>query len=199
MTTLQGHNSKINSLAWSKDERLLISASADKSCIVWNMMQGKKGEKLLVLDRLVKTKQGQQVAKTKAEAAAQSSNPPFDDQIRQAQFYHGDSMIVLASGGSLNFYKYELPNQSESTTDDVKRLQQRGLYRLMQTFKHPSAHTISSFSLHNALSWSHIGIMAGSNKELIVFDVDRNMPVTSAPDTHFKHAHTVKFYEGAYA
>lgn len=56
MTTLQGHNSKINSLAWSKDERLLISASSDKSCIVWNMAQGKKGEKLLVLDRTVKTK-----------------------------------------------------------------------------------------------------------------------------------------------
>lgn len=41
--------------------------------------------------------------------------------------------------------------------------------------------------------------MAGSNKELVVLDVDRNQAVATAPDTHFKHAHTVKFYEGAYA
>jgi len=36
----------------------------DRSCIVWNLGWQKKGEKLLHLDRQVKTKQGQQSQKT---------------------------------------------------------------------------------------------------------------------------------------
>ena len=59
ITSLQGHNGNINSLNWSSNDQYLLSASADKSCIVWNLNWSKKGEKLLVLDNQNKTKQGQ--------------------------------------------------------------------------------------------------------------------------------------------
>ena len=126
-------------------------------------------------------------------------NPPFSEQIRHAQFYHNDRLIALCSGNKLNFYKFELPNQDGVAADDVKRLQQRGLYKLVQTFEHPTAQHIPSFSLHNARAQSHIGLVGGSNKELLVLDVNLNRPVLVVNDTHFKHVHTVKFYEGSYA
>ena len=80
-------------------------------------------------------------------------------------------MIALCSGNKLNFYQYELPN-NEATADDVKRLQQRGLYKLLQTFEHPTAQHIPTFTLHNSRISSHIGIIGGSNKEMIVYDVN---------------------------
>ena len=40
--------------------------------------------------------------------------------------------------------------------------------------------------------------MAGSNKELLVYDANQNQALRTMNDTHFKHVHTVKFYEGAY-
>ena len=123
ITSLQGHNGNINSLNWSRNDQYLISASADKSCIIWNLNWSKKGEKLLVLDNQIKTKLGQNESKS-------SKQNPFTEQIRQAQFYHNDKLIVLCSGNKLNFYQYELPIQ-EHTADDVKRLQQRGLYKLI--------------------------------------------------------------------
>lgn len=81
LATLQGHNGQINSLSWSSNDKLLLSASADKSCIVWNLNWTKKGEKLLVLDRQLKTKQGNTTSQSKNQSSA---NPGFSDQIRCA-------------------------------------------------------------------------------------------------------------------
>jgi len=81
----------------------------------------------------------------------------------------------------------------------VKRLQQRGLYKLIQQFEHPKAHHIPSFTLHNSRLQSHIGILCGSNKELIVYDVNKNAAISQFDDSHSKHAHSVKFYEGGYS
>ena len=37
VTSMQGHNSYVNSIVFSSCDKYLISASADKSCVVWNM------------------------------------------------------------------------------------------------------------------------------------------------------------------
>ena len=67
-----------------------------------------------------------------------SKNPEFPEQIRAAQFFNDDKLVVVASGNNLYFYQYELP-LNEKIKDDVKRLQQRGVYKLIQTFSHPAA------------------------------------------------------------
>jgi len=41
-------------------------------------------------------------------------------------------------------------------------------------------------------------LIGGSNKELIVFDANTNQSLRVILDSSFKHAHTVKFYEGSY-
>lgn len=141
----------------------------------------KKGEILLIIDRQTKTKQGK----------------AFDDDIKQAQFYYQDKLIALASGGRLSFFQFQLPI-NDAIKDDVKRLQQRGIYKLVQSFKHPTAHSIPSFCLHNTRTQSHIGIIGGSNKEMIIYDANANQAIRTFNDGHFKHIHTVKFYEGDY-
>ena len=62
VTSLQGHNQNITSLNWSSNDQFLLSSSADKSCIVWNLNWQKKGEKLLVLDKIKATKTGESFA-----------------------------------------------------------------------------------------------------------------------------------------
>jgi len=56
LTSLGGHNGPVNSIHFSANDQYLISASSDKTCIIWNLKWSKKGEKLLVLDRLKKNK-----------------------------------------------------------------------------------------------------------------------------------------------
>jgi WD40 repeat protein len=104
----------------------------------------------------------------------------------------------LSSGNKLNFYQFELPT-NEQSADDVKRLQQRGLYKLIQSYEHPSAQHIPTFTFHNARANSHIGIVGGSNKEMVVYDANHNMAITTIMEPHVKHVHTVKFYEGYYS
>ena len=82
--------------------------------------------------------------------------------------------------------------------DDVKRLQQRGLYKLIQSFEHPTAQNIPTFTFHNTRTNSHIGIVGGSNKDMILYDVNKNQPITIISEPHIKHVHTLKFYEGYY-
>lgn len=99
------------------------------------MRAGKKGEKLLTLDRVNRPRVSEMAASQSTGAAATQSslakaNPEFSEQIRQAQFYNDDKIIVVASANKLYFYQYELP-LGEKVKDDVKRLQQRGLYKLL--------------------------------------------------------------------
>ena len=135
ISSLHLHNQPINSLSWSSNDQCLISSGIDKKCVVWNMNPQKKGEVLLYMDKQTKSK----------------TAPPFTDEIKHAQFYYSDKIIVLSSGNKLFFYQYLLPGD-EPIKDDVKRLQQRGLYKLIQTFDHPTAHSIPSFCFHNTMT-----------------------------------------------
>mmetsp|Transcript_1773 Transcript_1773/g.2528 ORF Transcript_1773/g.2528 Transcript_1773/m.2528 type:complete len:166 (+) Transcript_1773:1969-2466(+) len=111
VTSLQGHNGAITSISFSSNDQFLLSSSADKSCIVWNMKPGKKGEKLLTLDRVNRPRVSDMTPSTPSSTAASATssgskqqNPEFADQIRQAQFYNDDKIIVVASGNKLYFY-----------------------------------------------------------------------------------------------
>jgi WD40 repeat protein len=43
-----------------------------------------------------------------------------------------------------------------------------------------------------------LGLLGGSNKDLIVYDANANKPVATFQDGHARHLHTLKFYEGGY-
>ena len=77
-------------------------------------------------------------AASQSQKTASSTNPEFPEQIRQAQFFNDDKIITVASGNKVYFYQFELP-LNDKMKDDVKRLQQRGLYKLLQTYTHPTA------------------------------------------------------------
>ena len=82
VSTLYGHNGNVTSISWSSNDQYLLSSSADKTCIVWNLNWQKKGEKLLVLDKQIKTKQGNAVA------SSSSANQSFSEVIRHSQFFY---------------------------------------------------------------------------------------------------------------
>lgn len=52
--------------------------------------------------------------------------------------------------------------------------------------------------MHNSKATSQIGILAGTNKELVIYDSNVNKAIKVINDTHQRHIHTVKFYEGSY-
>lgn len=105
VSSLQGHNGAITSINFSSNDQYLLSASTDKSCIVWNMKPGKKGEKLMTLDRVNRPRVSEMSAsQNSVSTGSHKTNPEFSDQIRQAQFYNDDRIIVLASGNKLYFY-----------------------------------------------------------------------------------------------
>ena len=60
LTSLGGHNAQVNSIHFSANDQYLITSSVDKRCIIWNLKWSKKGEKLLILDRLKKNKTSQE-------------------------------------------------------------------------------------------------------------------------------------------
>ena len=122
-------------------------------------------------------------------------NPSFIHEIKKASFYFQDKFIVLCSGNSLNFYKYEMSNKN--CKDDVKRLQSKGAYKLVQKYENTDTHSIPSYCLHNNLK-SHIGILGWSNKELIVYDVNYNKELSAFSDLHDKMIHTLDFFNGSY-
>jgi len=100
--------------------------------------------------------------------------------------------LTLSSEKFLFFYKYEIPN--EKSQDDVKRLQSKGLYKLVQQFSHPSAHQILDYSTHNAI-FTHLALVAGSNKDILVYDINSNKVISQRDSTHFKPVYSVRFFK----
>ena len=123
---LLGHNQRINDLDWSANGQLLLTASADKTAYVWSMQGGNRGAKVLCIDSLLRNKFGKN--HVGVANPGKEGNGPFDEELKAAHFYYCDKILTIASGAFLHFYKYELPDKNTEKSDDVKRLQQRGLY-----------------------------------------------------------------------
>ena len=69
----------------------------------------------------------------------------------------------------------------------------------MQSYEHPTgAHAISAFTFHNSRATSQVGILAGTNKELVIYDSNTNKAIQVVNDSHARHVHTIKFYDGTY-
>ena len=96
----------MTSIHWATNDHLLITASADRSALIWNLNWTKRGEKLLILDHTLRPKVSNTAAGNESGLSSSSSrkNEPFSEGIRQAQFYYDDKLIALASGPRLYFY-----------------------------------------------------------------------------------------------
>ena len=189
MHSFTGHNGTVNSLCFSANDEFLLSASADKSMILWNASAQKRGEKVLQMTKLLKSDRAAMTAQE------QKANKPFAHEITRASFYALDRFILCSMGSGLLFYKYELTDPQ--CKDDVKRLQSKGLYKLVQSFDHPDAKNIPCFATHNRVL-TQLVLVAGSNKELLVYDANYNRVVSAFDDTHFKSVHSLRFYEGSF-
>ena len=79
ISSFAGHNSNVNSLQFSSNDEYLISASADKTVVVWSVGQ-KKGHKSLVIDWINWNSKSTQEEKN----LSLPSNPGFKHEIKKA-------------------------------------------------------------------------------------------------------------------
>lgn len=115
-------------------------------------------------------------------------------QVFDSKFYYVDKFISLISGSSLNLYKYKL--RDPFLKDDVKRLQSKCTYKEVYQIKHSSAQGITRMACHNTFH-SHIMLLAGTNKIVSVWDVDKSKELLLIGTVHRKPIHTLRFYMGS--
>ena len=86
--TLEGHVKAIASLCWSRNNRYLLSASLDSTCIIWD---------LSVLEHPSLLPQTSFASSSKAATGARARTIRFDAPVAMAEFHPRNSKIVLAT------------------------------------------------------------------------------------------------------
>ncbi|XP_021248597.1 WD repeat-containing protein 27 isoform X3 [Numida meleagris] len=114
-----GHDGAVNSVGWSHDKKLLVSASDDRTVRVWSVC---KNEPVLILGKEM-----------------------FRRTVGFAQFYFIDRFILLCCGAEFHLLSFHL----DATKDDLRRYKQRSICKLVQRFPMASTAEITSLSAVN--------------------------------------------------
>lgn len=118
----------------------------------------------------------------------------IDSLYTDINFYFVDRFIVASKSNSVSFYKFKL--KDPYLRDDIKRLSGKCYFKEVCKLAHPTAQTVTRVSCHNNFH-SHIMLLAGSDKAISVFDVDRKAEVRSIQSVHRKNISTLDFYKGS--
>ncbi|KAL1500076.1 hypothetical protein AB1Y20_012750 [Prymnesium parvum] len=190
--SLVGHNAALSSVQWSHSGRLLLTASADGSAAMWDVWHDHPPSTPLLHFARVRHSPGMLLSEHRP--AKESTNPPFDAEVRQAGFYYLDQFVLLASGNGLHLYSYSL---QRTPTDDANRAAElRHKYRLQYRWAHPQAHGITCFSAANSFL-SPVVLLGGSDRSVNVLNLATGQQVTSIPDAHERQVHMVRLFENS--
>lgn len=113
-----------------------------------------------------------------------------------SQLYYKDKFIAVTDVEKVKLFTYKLTDPSEK--DDVKRLQARCKYKERGQIAHPSAQSITCLAAHN-LFHSHLLLLAGSNKIISVWDIDRLAEARQIDDPHRKSIHCIRLLKPSQA
>lgn len=113
-----------------------------------------------------------------------------------SQMYYKDKFIAVTDVEKVKLFTYKLTDPNEK--DDVKRLQARCKYKERGQMTHPSAQNVTCFSAHN-LFHSHLVLLAGSNKIISVWDIDRLAETRQIDDPHRKSIHCIRLLKPSLA
>ena len=78
----------------------------------------------------------------------------------------------------------------------MKRLQAKCAFKEVYRVVHPDAQAVSKFACHNSFN-SHLVMIAGSNKNIVVWDVNAGKEIGRMMANHRKPLHGVSFYTGS--
>ncbi|XP_076868454.1 WD repeat-containing protein 27 isoform X3 [Brachyhypopomus gauderio] len=112
--------------------------------------------------------------------------------IRWAQFYYLDKFVLLSGGSNLLLYLYHL----DQTKDDIKRYEQKSVFRLSSTFSTYAGTDITAVSAINDF-FSYIVLAAGSDHSIQVFDMNRGCVVAKISEAHCRAVHHLSQNKGS--
>lgn len=113
-----------------------------------------------------------------------------------SQLYYQDRFIAVTDVEKVKLFTYKLTDPNEK--DDVKRLQARCKYKERGHMAHPSAQTVTCFAAQN-LFHSHLMLLAGSNKVISVWDIDKLAEARQIDDPHRKSIHCLRLLKPSLA
>jgi hypothetical protein len=165
---LAGHGGAVNSVAWSRDASMLVSASADRTVRVWSPLKS-TAEALLVIDRRGAgggaavgaagpvTPAGGLGAKLASGGGGggggggkRADDVMLADEVKSAQFFYMDRFLCAVVGGRMILYELKLASEAG---DDLERLRKR--HRFREGCPRPAA------SPDRALPHAHLTGIAG--------------------------------------
>ncbi|KAK7488017.1 hypothetical protein BaRGS_00020762 [Batillaria attramentaria] len=174
-----GHDNIVNSVSWSNSNKYLITASADKTAILWDRANAEVLLKFSHLSGNVKHDHGDRASSA------------YTKEVKKAQFFYMDRFVLLIVGNHLCLYKCHL----DPTKEDIRRYLTKSRYKLVKKWETQSQN-FTALSAINAFH-SHLAVCAGSNRDLEIFDLNEGRLAHTFSDAHAKPVHTVALNEGS--
>ena len=177
-----GHDSSINSIHWSSSGKYFLTASNDKTAMLWDRGSG---ESLLTFNSIhnnFKETQGGDKAKTK---------DTYPKEVKGAQFFYMDKFVLIIMGNQLCMYKYHL----DPAKDDIRRYLTKSKYKLVKSWE-TASQNFTALAAANTF-YSHLAVCAGSNRGLEIFDLNEGRVAHVFSDAHAKPVHSIALNEGS--
>lgn len=202
------HNGPINRILYSRDAKKLASCGGDGAAFILKLPISKhRGDRIALVGHELPVCDIDWSSTGKFSLTCSldntmkmwgvSGNKPgeclmnIEGSFRRCSFYYLDSFITAAQGDTVSLYKYKIKDTRER--DDIKRLQSKSDCKKVLDIRHSTAQSISAYECHNTF-YSHIMLLAGSNKQISIFDINASKEISLLPDGHKKQPHTLKFY-----
>ncbi|XP_005094502.1 WD repeat-containing protein 27 [Aplysia californica] len=210
-TALVGHNNVINSTFFNSTNSVIITASNDKSALLWDKTGG---DPIMTLTHQKASKKEQQIKGSVSDAgsssaarkktnftkpndsaglsaSASSENSLFRKEMKHAQFFYMDKFILLINGPQLFLYKYFVSPQR----DEIKSYQSQNRYKIVSQWEAGS----TSFTACAAVNtfFSHLVVCATTARDIEVYDLNKSVLAHTFSGAHNRPAYCVTINEGS--
>ena len=177
-----GHDSSVNSVSWSNSGKYLLTASNDRTAILWDKASA---EILLTFSSISDNfKDSQTSGKSQKKDC-------YSKEVKGAQFFYMDKFVLVITGNLLCLYKYLV----DRAKDDIKRYLTKSRYKLVKSWE-TASQNFTALSAVNTF-YSHLAICAGSNRNIEIYDVNEGRLAHIFSDAHSKPVHTIALNEGS--
>ncbi|KAK7106246.1 WD repeat-containing protein 27-like [Littorina saxatilis] len=179
---LVGHDSSVNTVSWSKSGKYLLTASNDKSAILWDRATS---EMVVTFDRINNN------FHDSGSGDKSKNRDNYTKEVKGAQFFYMDKFVLVVTGNQLCMYKYHL----HPAKPEIKRYLTKSKYKLVKSWE-TSSQNFTSLAAANAF-YSHLAVCAGSNRDLEIYDLNEGRLAHVFNDAHTKPANAIALNEGS--
>lgn len=163
-----GHDGPVRSVAFSRDDRLVLTGSSDCTARVWSPETG-------ACQLTIRSAQHNNPSKEGAQG-----NQPLAHEVCHALFFYLDKFIVLSSGSRVYVYNYHL----DASKDDIKHVQTPSRYKAAAVVSH-RASSVTALGVHNQFL-SCMLLTGTSDHKLHCHDLSSGQCVRTYDNAHNK-------------